>query len=392
MNDEPLDPLQAVSAPDPYAYYRRLRERQPFYFDESVRMWVASSAAVVEALLADDNFTVRPAGQPVPPALAGSAAGELFGRLVRMNEGPAHAAARPALGAVLGGWEPATAAAIAQREARAALKSPGRRVELLHRVPLLAVAELLGVPSSRRLHVAAQVDVFVACLSPQNNAVPLEAAATAAGELTALFGEGLGRWAPVQAAALTPEVFAANLAGLLVQTCDASAGLVGNCLVALAREPEVLADLQGARLDVGAFVAEVARHDPAIQNTRRHAARATSVAGARLQAGEAVLLLLAAANRDPACGEAAEGFDPRRPAHGFGFGSGRHRCPGEALARAVAGGVVLACLEQVDAWLPSARRFLAAPVYRNSVNARIPRFDLPVPAGTAAAALSPTTH
>jgi cytochrome P450 len=56
--------------------------------------------------------------------------------------------------------------------------------------------------------------------------------------------------------------------------------------------------------------------------------------GARVPAGEKVLLFLAAANRDPRRWEHAEQFDITRKAGGHvGFGSGIHACVGRMLAR-----------------------------------------------------------
>lgn len=75
------------------------------------------------------------------------------------------------------------------------------------------------------------------------------------------------------------------------------------------------------------------RHDAPIQNTRRFAAKALTLEGERIEAGQAILLLLAAANRDPAVNIDPDAFrvDRRDPAV-FTFSAGRHRCPGETLS------------------------------------------------------------
>ena len=87
-----------------------------------------------------------------------------------------------------------------------------------------------------------------------------------------------------------------------------------------------------------------------------------------MKAGDAVLVVLAAANRDPAANAHPERFDPRRRERlAFTFGLGVHACPGEALATIVteAG---------VERLLASGRRARApgrAVSYRPSVNTRI---------------------
>ena len=87
----PADPIAAVTHADPYPYYRALASTRPFHFDAALKLWVAASAAAVTEVLEHPAGHVRPAAHPVPPALAGSAAGDLFGRLIRMNDGVAHA-------------------------------------------------------------------------------------------------------------------------------------------------------------------------------------------------------------------------------------------------------------------------------------------------------------
>lgn len=81
--------------PYPYPYYRCLREQQPLFFDPLLGSWVASSAGAVKAALADDRLQARPASEPVPAALLGTAAADVFALLVRMNDGLFHAGTNP---------------------------------------------------------------------------------------------------------------------------------------------------------------------------------------------------------------------------------------------------------------------------------------------------------
>ena len=99
------------------------------------------------------------------------------------------------------------------------------------------------------------------------------------------------------------------------------------------------------------------RLDPPVQNTRRFVARAGTVVGREMREGDAVLVVLAAANRDPA-------------APLFSFGAGRHTCPGQSLATTIArAGVEQALAAGID---PAP--FAEGVSYRPSVNVRIPLF------------------
>ena len=113
------------------------------------------------------------------------------------------------------------------------------------------------------------------------------------------------------------------------------------------------------------------RHDPPVQNTRRFLARPGHVAGHDMRAGDTVLVVLAAANRDPAANSHPERFDPRRRERvAFTFGLGVHACPGETLATIV----TQAGVEQLLASGLEPERLVETVSYRPSVNTRIPLF------------------
>src|ERR1700730_9947136 len=99
----PSDPIAAVTHRDPYPYYARLVAERPLYFDPDLGLWVASSAEAVAAVLASERCRVRPPAEPVPAAIAGTPAGEVFRRLVRMTDGEAHGPLKQAVSAALAG-------------------------------------------------------------------------------------------------------------------------------------------------------------------------------------------------------------------------------------------------------------------------------------------------
>jgi cytochrome P450 len=378
----PADPVAAVVHADPYPYYERLRAGPALAWHAPLRLWIASRAEVIEALLREHAaLRVRPEGEPVPRAIAGSPAGDVFGHLVRMNDGAAHTAHKPALQRALAGLDLRAAHAAALDVARRVPERP--LAEMLFALPVQAVAHLLGFAPAALPQVEAWMRDFVACLSPLSSAPQLARASDAAAALMSRF-EAVAASAPPREATLLAAVRAeagadkalhrallANLVGLLSQTCDATAGLLGNSLAALAREP---AAREAARTPDGlqAVVEETARHDAPVQNTRRFVAAPARIAGVPLAAGDAVLLVLAAANRDPALNAEPDRFMPQRPARRLlGFGHGMHVCPGQALACTLAAAGLEALRARgvdLDALRERGWR------YRPSANARIPVF------------------
>lgn len=361
-----MDAITAVTHADPYPYYAEMAARPALFFDEHLKLWIAAGAADVDAVLRHADLRVRPLAEPVPAALAGGSAGQVFSALVRMNDGQRHAAPRLVLQRALARLDlpavQARAAALASADAQRAA-GPEALSAWMFAVPVRTVASLLGFPDAQLPQVAAWMAEFVACLSPLSSPEQIAGSHRAALALLdsfkAMLREPALASAPAsgcaQPGSLLAQVVAeadaagwhnanailSNLVGVLSQTYEATAGLVGNSIVALMRDPAKAA-LPAARL-----VADVMRSDPPIQNTRRFAAQDVSIGGARIEAGQAILVLLAAA--------------------GKGYGAGAHGCPGQALSQTIAAAAVDVLLRD-GAPAPMAWR------YRPSVNARIPEF------------------
>ncbi|MGW8390730.1 cytochrome P450 [Pseudoduganella sp. HUAS MS19] len=323
---------------------------QKLEWDAGRVLWLAAGTALVEEVLGHPLLRVRPLAEPVPAAIAGGSAGEVFGALVRMNEGERHAAPRLALQRALAF---AASGDLAQRRARALaahLLAEGRPIGAwAFEAPVSTVASLLGFADAQLPAVARWMADFVACLSPFSSAAQVDLAHAASLRLLAAMRELL-QAAPEGSLAATvaqeaaaagwqnDHAILANLVGLLSQTYEATAGLLGNSLVAIQ---------QGAASgDANALVAQVMESDPPVINTRRFAAARCEVGGVTVEVGQAILVMLGEAGR--------------------GFGHGRHACPGRQLAQQIAAG----CIE--------ALRSTALPrltwTYRASVNARIPEF------------------
>lgn len=380
----PADPVAAATHADPYPYYQTLREGPPLAWNDALRVWVASRADVVaQVLQAHGPLRVRPAAEPVPRAIAGSPAGEVFAHLVRMNDGTPHEAHRPALQRALAGLD---LNAVREAALQVAQRAPREQPlsDMLFSMPVQSVAHLLGFADDALPQVDHWMRDFVACLSPLSTAAQLQGASAAASELMTRFEALVAANAPSRHGSLLAGVLAesatpsrallANLVGLLSQTCDATAGLLGNSLVAVMREPSLRDGAGETRTPDGlqAIVEETARHDPSVQNTRRFAVEAVAIAGTTLAAGDGVLVLLASANRDPHFNPQPERFMRMRARRRMlGFGHGVHACPGQALACTLAAAGLQALLQRAPDL--EAQR-LRGWRYRPSANARIPVF------------------
>ena len=390
MNSEqfPENILLAPAHRNPYPWYAALVAGPALVLDAPRTLWIASSAAAVQKVLGNSACQVRPSAELVPKGIAGSAAGEVFGYLIRMNEGLRHDAPRLALERFLAGIDPGHVQARTQALAQSAFRNGQLRAPPLSRwafdVPVMAVADLLGFGEAELPQVVRWMLDFVACLSPLSTDAQLAAAGDAAEALLARFST-LARSAsssPQSALAKVQhearqagwndaKALLANMVGLLSQTCEATAGLIGNSIVALATQPGLLETVSHEPGKLLQTMSEVSRHDPSIHTTRRFVAEATQVAGVSLQPGDVIVAVLAAAGRDPLCNPCpAEFLMARTDRYLPGFGHGAHKCPGQALACVIAASALSALMTsgKLQAIMP--REWL----YRPSVNARIPVF------------------
>lgn len=388
LDTNPENILAASAHRNPYPYYATLAAGPALVLDAPRKLWIASSAASVKEVLGNPACRVRPVAEPVPAAIVGSAAGEVFGQLVRMNEGLRHDAPKLALQRFLAAVDLERVQARTEALALQVAGEGALRGAALSRwafeVPVMAVADLLGFDEAELPQVARWMADFVACLSPLSTPGQLAAAGDAASALLARFSELVKGAAAQPGSALArlqqeaaqagwhdARALLCNAVGLLSQTYEATAGLIGNSIVALATQPGLLDAMEREAGQLLQMVLEVSRYDPSIHNTRRFVAEATEVAGIPLQAGDVVLLLLAAAGRDPACNARPGEFLLERPDREVpGFGHGAHQCPGQALACVIAAAAVRALL--VSGRLKDAASF--SWTYRPSMNARIPVF------------------
>jgi cytochrome P450 len=96
-------------------------------------------------------------------------------------------------------------------------------------------------------------------------------------------------------------------------------------------------------------VEEFLRYDPPVQLTARVALTDASIGSLPVSAGSAALMLVGAANRDPALCAHPDDLDiTRPPTHHVSFGLGIHFCLGAPLARLETQIVLRQLLERPD--------------------------------------------
>jgi cytochrome P450 len=139
-----------------------------------------------------------------------------------------------------------------------------------------------------------------------------------------------------EGARLSHEELLATAGLVLAAGFETTVNLLGNGIRMLLDNPEHLETLAERPELWPNAVEEVLRLDSPVQLSARTLVKDTEIEGRRLKAGEAIIVYLAGANRDPKVFTDPHRFDIERENAGkhLSFSGGRHFCLGAALARA----------------------------------------------------------
>ena len=259
--------------------------------DTSTGPQVVAGPALVRAILDEPGYTMPDPGSGATPRTMHW----LRQNVARFSNGADHARRRELAESLLRSLDPARLRAAARDQASAVIDEAGRRpfdvmARVARRVPGLVLAAALGSADPELLigHLAP-----VAALYQPGPADPRAADGSVAGLADLLPGG--------------PDEQVAARIGLLIQAYDATAGLIGNAVVA---------GIRAGRLGPAAeLVSQALRADPPVRFTRRVT-----------PSGQTITLDLTVAGDDPA-GHLAFGYGPRI-------------CPGAGHAMALAEGAV----------------------------------------------------
>jgi cytochrome P450 len=363
-----FDPGDPTLRNDPYPLYARYRERDPVHWGRSSLAgydgaWYLFRHADAIAVLRDPRFgkarrTVefgddKQVATPVVPA----AARTFFGtarRWIVHRDPPDHTRLRRLLQPY---FTPAAVERLRPRiaaiteELTGGLAERGRAeivAELAYPLPVRVIAELIGLPveGSTLLVECSRawqaVDVLTTDETWQQAGDAIDAAREYLAGLVAerrrspredlvsvLIG-GRDSGAVADEDELLANIMFLFVAGAGFQT---TTGLIGSALHLLLRHPDQRAALVAEWDGLPGAVEEALRYEPPVQTTNRIAREDVVLDGRTIRAGDSVIAVFAAANRDPAVFERPDEFvigRVNRANHSFGVGA--HYCLGGPLA------------------------------------------------------------
>lgn len=347
---------------DTYATFARMREQDPVLcqpgLDGETPIWFVTRYEDAEAVLLDDERFVRdgrlalePEQRPAPEALPDYVAFVDSNMLNR--DGEDHRRLRRLVSKA---FTPRMIERLRPRIEEIAGELIDRvatdgEMELVSAfafpLPITVIAELLGVPVADRDRFR---DWSAFMVGPAVAAAEMERADAALTEfvdyLRALFVERrqtpgddlVSALVAVEDSGdtLSEEELSSMVALLIVAGHETTVSLIGNAMLALLTHPEQRAELERDPSLLPRAVEELIRYDGPVERTlNRWATEDVELAGQTIRRGETVIVILGAADRDPARFEAPDRLDlgSRREIRHLGFGRGSHFCLGAPLAR-----------------------------------------------------------
>jgi cytochrome P450 len=331
---------------DPFPHYRRMRDTAPVFHDEQSGSWhVFRYDDVQRALSEHATFSSRMGGDDP------SEAGQLFAASLITTDPPRH---RQLRSLVTQAFTPKAVDALAPRishlteELLDRLASTGTAdliAGLAYPLPVIVIAELMGIPSDDRDRFKQWSDVIVS--QTRTGAESADHHDTNV-EMAGYFLDLIERRRSRPGNDLISNLLSAEIDGqklsvaellgfcslLLVAGNETTTNLIGNAVLSFAEEPGTIERLLAEPSLLPQAIEEVLRYRSPVQSMYRVTAADTTLGGLQVPAGVPLVAWIGSANRDERHFERPDRFDiDRGPSRHLAFGQGIHFCLGAPLAR-----------------------------------------------------------
>ena len=349
-----LDP--AVVA-DPYPLYRRLRSEDPVHWDPFLHAWVVTSYADVVTVLL--RFSARATPTPEHLQAVGLSAltpvAQVMVRQMLFMDAPAHTRIRGLASQAFTPRRVERLRAHIQDIVDGLLDrvAPAGRMDVIgdfaNPLPAIVSAEMLGVPTSDHQQLKIWSADFAEALGAfQHDPERAVKILKATEEMIAYFQSAILEQrrhphdglihafmtAEIDGDRLTDDEVVANCIITMVGGQETTTNLIGNGILTLLRNPSELARVVGDATLIPSTVEELLRYESPSQQTTRIAPEDLVLGGKHIRAGQAVIAVMGAANRDPERFPDPDRLDVARTDNRhLAFGWASHFCFGAPLAR-----------------------------------------------------------
>jgi cytochrome P450 len=331
---------------NPFPHYERMRESAPVFHDEQSGSWHVFGYEDVQRVLTE-HAAFSSKMVPDDP----SETGQLFAASLISTDPPRH---RQLRSLVTQAFTPKAVDALAPRISALAEEmldviAPTGTADLIealaYPLPVIVIAELMGIPAEDRNRFKQWSDVIVS--QTRTGAENVDHRATNR-EMTEYFLAMIEQRRSRPGNDLISSLLAAEIEGqklsvaellgfcslLLVAGNETTTNLIGNAVLSFTEAPETIERLAADPSLLPQAIEEVLRYRSPVQSMYRVTATDTTLGGLPIPAGSPVVAWIGSANRDERQFERPERFDIQRsPNRHLAFGQGIHFCLGAPLAR-----------------------------------------------------------
>ena len=342
---------------NPYPLFQRLRSEDPVHWDPFLHAWIVTRYTDVMEVL----HTFSADRTPSPEQLTGMGLAKLnpiarvMVRQMLFLDAPAHTRLR---GLASKAFTPARVETLRAHIREIvenlldALPDKGRMdviADLAEPLPAIVTAEMLGVPTSDRHQLKAWSADFAEMLGNfQHNPDHVPKVLDSVQQMSDYFRgaiaeqkkhprEGLIRSfldAEIDGDRFTEEEIVANLIVTMVGGQETTTNLIGNGMLTLLHNSQEMQRLRNDLSLIPSAVEEMLRYESPSQHTARMAPEDREMGGKLIRKRQAVMAVMAAANRDPERFPDPDRFDiTRQDNRHLAFGYAAHFCFGAPLAR-----------------------------------------------------------
>lgn len=331
-------------AADPYPFYERCRREGDVVWDDTAQAWLVLGYDAAREVLGGSGWTSNPLANPNAGAAIDSMGSDLVDRSMLLADGANHDRLRGSVRDVFtrsfitglsAGVEAIAAAVIDHPPTATAFDF---MTDIALPLPIAVVGEWLGLdPGSSRL-LREQSPAIIRMLGAFADTEDIQAGSAASAALVTEFlslaadrrtnpGDDLLSFIASDPDLLLDDVVITTIL-IAVAGHETTANLLGAAMIRL-----LTTRLDGCIVDAP-LITELLRLDGPVQATARTATEDQNIAGVDIACGQPALVVIAAANRDPAVFDEPDQLRPGRagPAP-LAFGYGAHYCLGSALAR-----------------------------------------------------------
>jgi cytochrome P450 len=341
---------------NPYPLYHRLRTEDPVHWDPFLHAWVVTRYPDVIRVLREFSAERTPSPEQLT-AIGLSSLNPIAAVMVKQMlflDPPSHTRIRNLASAAFTPGRVAALRSHIRDIAKSLLKNvpENGRIEVIsdlaEPLPAIVTAEMLGVPveDHRQLKVWSQ-DFAEMLGNFQHNPDRASRIMKSTEEMTSYFRSAMQkdklrpdglvcslRDAEIKGDRLTEDEVIANCIVTMVGGQETTTNLIGNGLLSLLRNPDELEKLRKNLSLIPSAVEELLRYESPSQHTARLAPEDTEMGGKKITKRQAVMAVMAAANRDPERFPDPDRLDlARADNRHVAFGFGAHFCFGAPLAR-----------------------------------------------------------